>query len=242
MSGHSKWSKIKRAKGASDAKRGAMFTKLGNLIAIAAREKGGDPDTNFALRMAIDKAKAANMPKENIERSIKRGTGELEGGRIEELYYEGFGPINSQFIVKALTDNKNRTAANVRSIFTKFGGSLGSVMWNFEQKGVINITLEAIKEAGLSWDDIELGLIDSGAQDILKEEEGITVFTKIEDLQAVKKFLEDKAIETESADNEYMAKEEIEVPQENKDKIEKFVEALENNEDVSDYYSNISNI
>ena len=139
MSGHSKWATIKRSKAANDAKRGAIFTKLGNLITIAAREKGGDLDTNFALRMAVDKAKTANMPKDNIEKAIKRGTGELEGGQIEELYYEGFGPANTQFIVKSLTDNKNRSAANIRHTFTKYGGSLGAVMWNFEQKGVVRI-------------------------------------------------------------------------------------------------------
>ena len=114
MSGHSKWSTIKRQKGAQDAKRGAIFTKFGNLIAIAAKEKGGDSDTNFNLRMAIDKAKLANMPKDNIEKAIKRGTGELAGGEIQELTYEGFGPAKSQFIVKSLTDNKNRSASDIR--------------------------------------------------------------------------------------------------------------------------------
>ena len=118
MSGHSKWATIKRAKAATDAKRGAIFTKLGNLITITAREKGGDPETNFSLRMAIDKAKAANMPKDNIEKAVKRGTGEIGGEKIEELIYEGFGPVKSQFVIKCLTDNKNRTAANIRHAFT----------------------------------------------------------------------------------------------------------------------------
>ena len=242
MSGHSKWSKIKRQKGATDAKRGAIFTKMGNLIAIAAREKGGDPDTNFSLRMAIEKAKAANMPKDNIERSIKRGTGELEGGRIEELLYEGFGPANSQCIVKTLTDNKNRTAASIRHIFTKYGGSLGTVAWNFEQKGVLRIEMRIINESDANWDELELELIDTGAQDILKEEEGITIYTNAEDLQSTKKFLEDKGIETESAEIEYVAKEGLEVNEEDKDKLNKFTEALEDNEDVADYYTNVSNI
>lgn len=235
MSGHSKWSKIKRQKGATDAKRGAIFTKFGNLITIAAREKGGDPNTNFNLRMAIEKAKAANVPKENIERSIKRGTGELGGGQIEELYYEGFGPAKSQFIIKSLTDNKNRSAAGIRHIFTKYGGSLGTVMWNFNQKGVIRI-------AGLQLpiDKLELELIDAGAQDILKEEEDITIYTNVKDLQNVKKFLDSKNINTESAEIEYVAKEGVKVMDENKEKIEKFIEALEDNEDVADYYTNVN--
>lgn len=238
MSGHSKWATIKRAKATTDAKRGAIFTKLGNLITIAAREKGSDPDINFSLRMAMDKAKAANMPKDNIERAIKRGTGELEGGRIEELTYEGFGPAKSQFIVKCLTDNKNRSAANIRHIFTKYGGSFGSVMWNFKQKGIVRIKELEVRSKKLDTDDFELELIDVGAQDILREEEGTTIYTKIEDLQKVKKFLEEKNIKTESAEIEYVAKEDQKLSEEDKEKVEKFIETLENNEDVSDYYTN----
>ncbi len=234
MSGHSKWATIKRAKAVTDARRGAVFTKLGNLITIAAREKGGDPDVNFSLRMAIDKAKQTNMPKDNIERAIKRGAGELGGGQIEELIYEGFGPANSQFIVKCLTDNKNRSAANVRHIFTKGGGSLGAVAWNFEKKGVVRIA-----DCRLPIADFELELIDVGADDIKKEEEGITIYTKVEDLQPVKKFLDEKEIKTESAEIEYVAKEEVGVDEADKERIEKFVEELENCEDMSDYYTNV---
>ena len=131
------------------------------------------------------------MPKENIERAIKRGTGELEGDKIEELVYEGFGPVKSQFIVKCLTDNKNRSAAEVRHIFTKYGGSLGTVAWNFEKKGAIRIMDEELQTKNLDNEDFELELIDAGAQDILREEEGITVYTKIADLQKVKKFIEE---------------------------------------------------
>jgi len=239
MSGHSKWSTIKRQKATTDAKRGAIFTKLGNLITIAAREKGGDPDVNFSLRMAMDKAKSANMPKDNIERAIKRGIGELEGGQIEELYYEGFGPAKSQVIVKALTDNKNRSASNIRHIFTKFGGSFGAVMWNFEQKGVIRILKDNFK---IKSEEDELELIEAGAQDIKKEDEGVIVFTEIEDLQKLNNFLEKKSITSESAEIEYIAKEEIKAIEEEAEKLEKFTEALDDCEDVSDYYTNISNI
>ena len=240
MSGHSKWSTIKRQKASTDAKRGAVFTKLGNMITVAVKEKGSDPDANFNLRMAIERAKSANMPKDNIARAIKRGAGELGGEQIEELVYEGFGPAKSQFIVKSLTDNKNRSAANIRFIFTKHGGSLGAVMWNFKQKGVIRIMNEELKIKNLNNDEFELNLIDAGADDILKEEEGVTVYTKIQDLQNVKKLLEEKNIKTESADIEYLAKEEQSVSEEDKEKIAKFVEALEECEDVADCYNNVS--
>ncbi len=266
MSGHSKWSTIKRQKASTDAKRGAIFTKLGNLITITARERGGDPETNFSLRIAIDKAKAANMPKENIDRAIKRGTGEISGKKIEELIYEGFGPAKSQFIIKCLTDNKNRTAADIRHIFTRCGGSLGSVMWNFEQHGLIRISSEELNKYNASLrinvsslaeatadknetnyeyansetgEEFELNLIDAGAQDIKLEKEGITIYTKIEDLQKLKKLLEEKNIKTESAEIEYIAKDEVSLNQEDKKRVEKFIGGLEDNEDVSDYYTNV---
>lgn len=239
MSGHSKWSTIKRQKAAVDAKRGAIFTKLSNVITVAAREKGGDPETNFTLRMAIDKAKAANMPKDNIERAVKRGTGELEGAAIEELIYEGIGPSNSQFVVKALTDNKNRTASAVRHLFSKYGGSLGAVMWNFEQKGVIRINRDDIGGHSLDDDEFELQIIDEGAQELENEEEGITIYTDPADLMRLKKFLDNKGIKTESADIEYIAKEKAELSDEDKEKVGKFTEELDDNEDVSDYYTNV---
>ena len=239
MSGHSKWATTKRQKATVDAKRGAIFTKLGNLIAIAARENGGDPNANFSLRMAVGKAKQANMPKENIERAIKRGTGELAGNAIEELIYEGFGPAKSQVIIRCLTDNKNRSASNIRHIFTEYGGSLGSVLWNFSQKGVIRIVKDELDKANLDKEIFELELIDAGAEDFLSEEEGLIIYTKIENLQAVRQFLENNNLAVESAGIEYVAKENLTVSEEEKDKIEKFIEALEDNEDAADYYTNI---
>jgi YebC/PmpR family DNA-binding regulatory protein len=238
MSGHSKWATTKRAKAIVDAKRGAIFTKLSNNISLAAREKGGDPTTNFNLRVAIDKAKAVNMPKDNIERSIKRGTGELGGEQIVELIYEGIGPAKSQFIVKSLTDNKNRSAASIRHIFSKYGGAMGNVMWNFDNQGVIRISSEELK-SGLS-DDLELELIDVGADDIQKEDEGITIYTTPENLQKVKQLLDSKNIKTETAEMEYIAKEVSELSAEVKEQVQKFVEELEDNEDVSDYYTNVN--
>jgi YebC/PmpR family DNA-binding regulatory protein len=236
MSGHSKWATTKRQKAVTDAKRGAVFTKMANAITVAAREKGGDPSVNFSLRMAVDKARAANIPKENIERAIKRGTGEGGGAAIEEIYYEGIGPAHSQFIIKCLTDNKNRSAAAVRHIFSKYGGSLGSVSWNFEKRGVIRILSD---QGSVIGDQEELELIDCGAQDIKREEEGIIFYTDLEDLQKVEGYLENKNIKVESAEIEFVAKEEAEVDPGTKESIEKFIMELEDNEDVSDYYTNM---
>jgi len=238
MSGHSKWATTKRQKAITDAKRSANFTKTANIITIAAR-KGGDPDTNFSLRMAIDKAKQYNLPKDNIERAIKRGTGELGDMQIEELIYEGFGPAKSQFIMKCLTDNKNRTAAAIRHLFAESGGSLGSVFWNFEQKGIILIDIRIINELISNLDEFELELIDQGAEDIEKQTEGLTIYTKPGDLQKVKHFLENKNIKTESAEVEYVAKENLTLNDEDKKRIEEFILKLEEDQDIADYYTNV---
>jgi YebC/PmpR family DNA-binding regulatory protein len=184
--------------------------------------------------MAVDKARSFSMPKENIERAIKRGTGELGGAAIEELIYEGIGPVKTQFIVKSVTDNKNRSAAEIRHLFSKHNGSLGTVLWNFEKKGVIRILDLRFKIS-----DLELELIDAGAQDIKQGEEEITIFTNIEDLRKVKQFLDLKNISVESAEIEYVAKEKINLTAEERETVEKFTEELENNEDVTDYYNNI---
>lgn len=242
MSGHSKWATTKRQKAVVDAKKGAIFTKLGKLITVAVREKGGNPETNFSLRIAIDKARDVNMPKENIERAVKRGTGELEGEQIEELIYEGIGPAKSQFIIRCLTNSKNRAAAQIRHIFSEYGGSLGTVAWNFETKGVLRVKKEEVEAKNISAEDFEMELIDAGADDLKKEEEGIIIYTKIEDWQKVNQFLEKKGIKAESAEIEYVAKEEMEASAEDYAKIEKFITALEENEDVSDYYSNVKNV
>lgn len=239
MSGHSKWSTIKRAKAVNDAKKGAIFTKISNLITMAVKEKGSDIDTNFTLRMAIDKAKVANMPKDNIERAIKRGNGELGGDQVEELYYEGIGPVNSQFIVKCLTDNKNRSASSIRHIFTKYGGSLSSVMWNFDKLGVVIFKKAQIKDLDIDKEVLELELIDAGAQDIKIEDEDYVIYTQVSDLQTVKEVLENKNININSADLNYIAKEEQEISETDTEKVENFVNALEDNEDVSDYYTNL---
>jgi len=238
MSGHSKWATTKRQKAVVDAKKGAAFTRVSNLITIAAREKGGDIAVNFMLRMAVEKARAANMPKDNIERAIKRGTGELGGAAIEELVYEGFGPAKTQFIIKSLTDNKNRSASNIRHLFTKYGGSLGSVAWNFSEQGVIRIVKSEVRSKKLEDDNFELSLIDAGAEDIEKEEEGMTIYTAPADLQKVKQILDGKNIATETAAIEYVAKDKAAVGEAERETLGKFIEELEESEDVSDYYTN----
>jgi YebC/PmpR family DNA-binding regulatory protein len=238
MSGHSKWATTKRAKAVVDAKRGTIFTKMSNLISIAAR-KGGDPEINFQLRLAIDKAREANMPKDNIERAIKRGTGEGGGGPIEELVYEGIGPAQSQFIIRVLTDSRNRAAATIRHIFSKYGGSLGAVMWNFELKGVLMISKEVWLETKLDWDEFLLEGLEAGVEDGLVEDEGMVIYTKPENFAQAKKWLEEKKISTALAEIEYVAKEKITLSESDHEKVTNFIEALEGDEDVSDYFTNI---
>lgn len=236
MSGHSKWATTHRQKEIVDAKRGAIFTKLANVITISAK-KGGDPNTNPSLRAAIDKARSSNMPKDNIERAIKKGTGELGGAQVEELLYEGIIPPGIQVIVKCLTDNKNRSGSSVRHLFTKNGGAFGAVAWNFSQMGVIRVPSEEIK-AKHSNEDLELELIDQGIEDFKKEEEGIEVYTDIKDMQKIKEFLETKGLKVE-AEIESVPKERIKMEEADKEKLEKFFEELEDNEDVNDYYTNL---
>ncbi len=238
MSGHSKWATTHRQKELVDAKRGAIFTKLGNIITIAAR-KGGDPNANPSLRAAIDRARDASMPKDNIERAIKKGTGELAGETVEELYYEGILPPGIQVVVKCLTDNKNRSGATVRHAFTKNGGAFGAVLWNFDQRGVIRITTQETREKNITLEDLELELIDLGIIDFIKEDDGISIQTEISDLQKIKEFLETKNLKIESAEIEYVAKEKMTLADSEQERIDKFFESLEDNEDVSDYYTNL---
>jgi len=239
MSGHSKWATTHRQKELVDAKRGAAFTKLANIITIAAK-KGGDPEANPSLRAAIDRARDASMPKDNIERAIKKGTGELAGEQVEELYYEGIIPPGVQAVVKCLTDNKNRSGSSVRHLFTKNGGSFGAVLWNFNQYGVIRIASEELKDKKIGNEELELELIDQDVVDFHKGDEGISVHTEVKDFQRVREWLENKGLRLIGADIEYVAKEGVSLEATDQDKIDKFFEELEANEDVSDYYTNIN--
>lgn len=238
MSGHSKWSQIKRQKGISDQKRGNLFTKLANAITIAAKDGGGNPETNFKLRMTIDKARASNMPNGNIDRAIKRGTGELEGATIEEVTYEAYGPNGVAIVIEAATDNKNRTANTVRSTLTKHQGNLGntgSVLWMFDQRGVIRVAKESITDK----ETFELTVIEAGAGDITEEEEGFTITTKTADLLSVRRQLEEKNITIESAEIELVPQNTVAIEEQKvRDRITKLLEELEMNDDVTNYFTN----
>ncbi len=236
MSGHSKWSTIKRKKAALDAKRGKLFTKLIKEITIAARQGGGDPSGNPRLRLAIDNAKAANMPMDNIERAIKKATGELEGVVYTELTYEGYGPGGVAILVEAATDNKNRTVAEVRHLFNKHGGSLGetgSVAWMFDKKGIITFPTQ-----GKTEDDIMEIVLDAGADDISEEEGYFEVTTEVENFEPVRRALVDAGIELENASLQWIAKNTVDVSGETAEKVMKLIDALEDNDDVQNVYSN----
>ncbi|OQX71688.1 hypothetical protein B6D52_00715 [Candidatus Parcubacteria bacterium 4484_255] len=239
MSGHSKWAKLKHSKGAIDAKKSALFTKLGQAIIIAAREGGGDPNANFKLRLAIERAKKANLPKDNIERAIKRGTGEIKGKQIEEITYEAFGPGGTAFIVEALTDNKNRIATNIRIIFSKHGGNLAgknSVLWMFNRMGVIRVNSDLIEKNKEEW---ELKIIELGVEDFKEEGQELVIYTSPDNLQKFKEIIEKEGIETDSAKIEWIAKEFIDIDEDKKQKIVAIFEELENDPDVQSYYTNI---
>ncbi len=230
MSGHSKWSQIKRQKGANDAKRGAIFTKIAREITIAAREGGGDPDANYRLRLAMEKARSENMPAENIKRAIEKASGSNAAEQYEELVYEGYGPGGVAILVEAATDNKNRTAADVRAMFTKSGGQLaggGAVAWQFEQRGVIVVTPN-----GLSADDIALTAIDAGADDVDTESDPLEVYTDPTNLEPLRVVLEDSGAKVETAEVTMQPKTPIEVDAHVARQNLRLIESLEDLDDV----------
>ena len=238
MSGHSKWSTIKHKKGALDAKRGKLFTKLSKEIIVAARE-GSDPEMNFRLRLAIQNAKASNMPSDNIERSIKKGSGEdTSGANYEEITYEGYGPGGTAFILQALTDNKNRTAAEVRSCFSKNGGNLaesGAVSWNFETKGVIDVNAD--KD---SVEEISMEGIDAGAIDVDVDEANITFYTTYQEFENVKKFLEaNDSVSIDRSEIELVPNTFADVDKTVALKTMKLLEKLEDLDDIQKVFSNL---
>jgi YebC/PmpR family DNA-binding regulatory protein len=239
MSGHSKWATIKRAKAATDAKRGNIFTKLGNAVTVAARSGGGDPDANFQLRLAMDRAKSANMPKDNIERAVKRGTGELGGNAIEELTYGALLPGQVAAIINCTSDNKNRTFTDVKTTITKNGGQfvdLSSISWQFDSKGVIKLLR---KDLTLATDELELIIIDSGASDYTEDDEEYTIYTKPDELKAVKDALDKSSLKIESANLEMVAKETKEIDDDTLSKVTRVLDALDELDDVNDYYTNL---
>lgn len=241
MSGHSHYSTIKHKKEKEDQRRGKIFSKLSRKIAVAAREKGGTPDKNSSLRLAIDRAKKFNMPKDNIERAIKRGTGELEGKNLEELLYEAYGPGGVAIIIEGITDNKNRTISDVKQILSKYQGKLakqGSVRWLFERKGCITVNLED-QTPETEREDLELKAIDSGAEDIYAHNSILDIYTDPQSLEKIKQDLEQQKVEIESATLDWVAKEKKEISPQQEKTLQKLFEELDQNEAVQEIYSNV---
>lgn len=236
MSGHSKWSKIKHRKGADDAKRSNLFTKLTREIIVAAREGGGSTDTNFRLRLAVQKARDSNMPTDNIDRAIKKGTGDLGGGSLAEIILEGYGPNGMAILVNALSDNRNRTIQEVRSVFTRHGGSLGEsgcVSWLFESKGVINVKAE-----GIDADELALAAIDAGAEDVKVENGYVEVYTVPDQLEKVRQALEKDEVIIESSELVMEPKSLIKLDDKAGLQALRLLDRLEEVDDVQNVYSN----
>lgn len=236
MAGHSKWANIKHKKEKEDARRGRLFTKLARQITVAAREGGGDPESNFRLRVAIENARAANMPNENIERAIKRGTGELEGGNFEEIVYEGYGPGGVAILLEAMTDNRNRTAGEVRHLFGKYGGNLGEsgcVNWMFSSRAVLTVARDDHEE-----DDIALAAIEAGAEDVTSEEDHIRVEARPEDLRKLQEELQGQGYRILSAGIEQVPSSTVQVEAEHAKRLLDLLNALEDLDDVQQVYTN----
>jgi YebC/PmpR family DNA-binding regulatory protein len=238
LSGHSKWSSIKHKKGAADAKRGKLFSKLARSIIVAAKEGGGDPGNNLALQNAIEKAKSYSMPKDNIERAIAKGAGDgTDGAAFETVVYEGYGPEGVAVIVEALTDNRNRTASDVRHTFAKFGGNLGTtgaVAWQFERRGVVMVAAADADE-----DELFLAAADAGAEDLAQDGEVFQVTSAPENLAAMRGAIEDAGFTIESAELSMLPKTTVAVDDEGKAKqLMRLIDALEDNDDVQDVYAN----
>jgi YebC/PmpR family DNA-binding regulatory protein len=238
VSGHSKWAQIKRSKGANDQKRGQLFTKLGREISVAAREGGANPEGNPRLRLAIDRAREANMPMDTIQRAIQRGVGGGEGSQLEEVVYEGYGPGGAALLIEATTDNRNRTVAEVRATLTRAGGSLGeagSVAWNFESRGVV----VAHPRRGHNPEELALRAIDAGADDFTVEDSEVEIVTDPAHLEAVRRELEQAGAEIVNAEVVMVAKTQIDLPVDQIGAILRLIERLEDLDDVSRVYTNV---
>lgn len=237
MSGHSKWSQIKHKKALTDAKRGKIFSKMARLISVAARERGGDPAKNSALRMIIDRARALNMPQDNVVRAIARGAGKLEGVKFEEFILEAYGPSGSALIIEGTTDNKNRMVSEIKHLLSLRDGKLatpGSVLWLFTRQGVIDA-----ERGGLTKENLELTAIDAGAQDLKwLDEQTLEIYTQPDGLEKTKKALEDKKIKLNEASLSWQPKNEVALDEHDKERLTKLFEALDEHDDVNEIYSN----
>jgi YebC/PmpR family DNA-binding regulatory protein len=237
MSGHSKWATIKRKKAATDSARGKVFTRIIKEITIAARDGGGNPEGNPRLRLAIQNAKASNMPQDNINRAIKKGTGELEGVRYEEINYEAYAPHGVAVLIESVTDNRNRTVAELRHLISRYNGNLGesgSVAWMFERKGVILVNKENHTE-----DELMEVILDAGADDLKDETEFFEVVTAVENFEKVRKAIEEKKFKIDTATLQFVAKNTISLNEKGIEDVVKFVEAVEDHDDVQNVYSNL---
>ena len=236
MSGHSKWAGIKHKKAIVDAKRGQAFTRLSRELQIAAKEGGGNPDGNFRLRLAVQKAREANMPADRIDHAIKRGTGEIAGGALDEVRYEGYGPAGVAIMVDALTDNRNRTSASMKHLFSKYGGNLGesnSVGWMFERKGVVSVEAD-----GHDPEEIGLAAIEAGADDVQVEAGAVEITTGPSELEAVKAAVEALDVTVENAEVTMQPKQTVQVEEDKAAAVLRLLEALEDDDDVQQVYAN----
>jgi YebC/PmpR family DNA-binding regulatory protein len=236
VSGHSKWSKIKRKKAVNDAKRGKVFTKIIREITVAAREGGGDPEFNPRLRLAVDQAKQAEMPQDNIDKAIKRGTGELEGVNYEEVSYEGYGPGGVALYIECLTDNQNRTVAEVRHILERNGGNLGtsgSVAWQFDRKGQLYVDGSRYHE-----DAVLEAALEAGAEDVRSEDGEFVVTTEVQDFHKVQEGLREAGVDVQEAELAWIARNEVSVEGKAGEKLVKLMEALDDHDDVQRVHSN----
>lgn len=238
MSGHSKWSSIKHQKGAKDVQRGALFTKLAREISVAVRAGGGgDPEANYRLRLAVQKARANNMPNDNIERSIKKALGEDDTTTYDDVLYEGFGPGGAAILVQALTDNRNRTVSEVRSVFSKYGGNMGesgSVGWMFANRGVITINTD-----GKDPDEVALMAIDAGAADVEESDSILEAYTEPQDLKAVEDAVRAQGLGVDEASLRYVASTPVELDQQQTVQALRLIEKLEELDDVQQVFSNL---
>jgi YebC/PmpR family DNA-binding regulatory protein len=238
MSGHSKWSTIKRKKGAADAKRGAIFTRLGREITVAAREGGGDPDVNFRLRLAVDRARAENMPKDNIERAIKRGTGEdKDGADFEEIMYEGYGPKGVAMMIETVTDNRNRSVSEIRHALSKSGGSMaevGSVAWQFERMAYF-----AFPSSAMDYDKAFELAIEAGADDVIEDDGMVEITGPVDTFKTIADLLHAAKVTPEDAGLRMVPKQEMELDTSETIQVMKVIENLEDMDDVQSVYSNL---
>lgn len=237
MSGHSKWANIKHKKAKMDAQKGKLYTKLSKMIIVAVREGGPDPETNSKLRDIIEKAKEANIPNENIMRAIKRGSGELGGANLEEALYEGYGPGGAAILLEVMTDNRNRTAAELRHIFDKYGGNLGEagcVAWMFEKKGLLIVE----KNEETNAEDIMMLAIEAGSDDVEEQEDSIEIVTSPEKFESVKEALLENNVRLSSGEITYIPKTTLTLSGKDSEMMDKLLEALDDHDDVQNVYTN----